>query len=444
MHVILSAFGSYGDVLPMVGLGATMRRRGHRVQVIVNPYFRAVVEDADLEMLPLGTAAEYLELTEHPDLWHPRRGLKLVLSRGTAAYMRETYAILEANYRPGETILAAHGLDLASRIFHDKHAAPLASVHFAPFAIYTLHDTPHYIGAPSVSVSPRWLKWLQFYMVDRFIVDPLIAPTINALRADHGLGPVRRVFTGWNQSPQLVLCMFPEWFGPRQPDWPPQSQLVGFPLWDPRPASGVAVPLPPECEEFLQSGAPPIVFAPGSANVQADDFFRTAVAVCERLGRRGILATKYTNQLPKSLPASVRHFTFVPFSLLLPRAAAMVHHGGIGTCAQGLACGLPQLVMPMAYDQLDNGLRLKRLGVGDIVRQATFKPGNVAPKLDALLSSPSVKEQARHWAAKCDGAASLATACDHLERLGNRGGETPAHEKSPRVASTHGLSSREL
>jgi rhamnosyltransferase subunit B len=413
MHLIVSAFGSYGDVLPMVGLGAAMRARGHRVQAIANPYFRSVVVDAGLELLPLGTAEEYLELAGHPDLWHPRRGLKLVLSRGAAAYLRKVYSILEEQYRPGETILAAHGLDLASRIFHDTRGAPMASVHFAPFAIYTLHDTPHYIGAPTVSRSPRWLKWLQFYAADRLISDPLVAPTVNALRAELGLSPVRRIFTGWNQSPQLVLAMFPDWFGAAQPDWPTQTQLAGFPLWDPRSGTG----LPDDVEEFLQAGDPPIVFAPGSANTQADHFFRTAVAVCGRLGRRGILATKYADQLPANLPPTIVHFGFVPFSLLLPRAAGLVHHGGIGTCAQGLAAGLPQVVMPMAYDQLDNGLRLVRLGVGAVVRQRSFRPRKVAAALSRLLGSPTVAERTRHWAGKCDGSASLRRACELLESL---------------------------
>ena len=163
MHLIVSAFGSYGDVLPMVGLGAAMRARGHRVQAIANPYFRSVVEDAGLELLPLGTAEEYLELAEHPDLWHPRRGLKLVLARRGGVPARSLRHRRSRNIGRGETVIAAHGLDLASRVFHDKHGAPMASVHFAPFALYTLHDTPRYIGVPSMSGWPRWLKRLQFY-----------------------------------------------------------------------------------------------------------------------------------------------------------------------------------------------------------------------------------------------------------------------------------------
>jgi UDP:flavonoid glycosyltransferase YjiC (YdhE family) len=413
MHVLLSAFGSYGDVLPMVGLGAAMRARGHRVQVLVNPYFQSIVEGAGLEMLPLGSAAEYLELMQHPDLWHPRRGLKLVLTRGAAAYLRQAYAAIESQYRAGETVLAAHGLDLASRVFHDKRGAPLATVHFAPFALMTLHDTPRYIGAPNMRGWPRWAKSAVFWMGDRVLVDPVIAPTLNALRRELGLEAVRRVYTKWNNSPQLVLGLFPEWFAREQPDWPANTKAVGFPLWDPPAASSLGA----EVNEFLDAGDPPVVFAPGSANVQAGDFFRTAVEVCERLGCRGMLMTKYPAQLPTQLPPSVRSFGFVPFGELLPRAAALVHHGGIGTCAQGLASGIPQLVMPMAYDQLDNGLRLARLGVGQVVPRNRFKAARVSATLAPLLDSPEVAKLCREFASQCNGPAALAAACDLLEQL---------------------------
>lgn len=413
MHLILSAFGSYGDVLPMIGVGATMRARGWRVQVIVNPYFHEVVERAGLEMLPLGSAQEYRELTQHPDLWHPRRGLKLVLTRGAAAYLRAAYAHVEANYRPGETVIGAHGLDLASRVFHDKHGAPLATIHFAPFALLTLHATPRYIGAPSMAWSPKWAKAAQFWAIDRWIVDPMIAPEVNALRRDLGLPPIKRIFTKWNNSPQRVIGLFPDWFAPVQPDWPPSLRLAGFPLYDCTPDAKLS----DEATDFLNAGEPPIVFAPGSANVQARDFFTTAIEACQLLGRRGLLMTKYPEQLPASLPPLVRRLGFEPFTKLLPRAGALVHHGGIGTCAQGLANGLPQVVMPMAYDQLDNGVRLARLGVGAIVRQPRFKPDRVAATLEGLLDSTAVRERCRGLAQRCNGPASLAAACDSLERL---------------------------
>ena len=240
MHLIVTAFGSYGDVLPMVGIGAAARARGHRVQAVTNPYFKQVVEDAGLELLPLGTAEEYLRLAEHPDLWHPRRGLKMVVGY-SAKYLPHVYDLVSSNYARGETVIAAHGLDLASRVLQDKCGAPVASVHFAPFALYTLHDTPRYIGVPSMAGWPRWLKRLPFYLGAKLIVDPAVAPSLNALRGKLGLPSVSRIFLGWNQSPQLVLGMFPDWWGPPQPDWPPNTKLVGFPLWDPRPATGLRI-----------------------------------------------------------------------------------------------------------------------------------------------------------------------------------------------------------
>jgi UDP:flavonoid glycosyltransferase YjiC (YdhE family) len=413
MHLIVSGLGSYGDVLPMVGLGAAMRSRGHRVQMVANPYFREVIEEAGLELLSLGTAEEYLELAHHADLWHPLRGLKLVITQGAAKYLRATYNILRAHYMPGDTVLAAHGLDLASRILHDELGAPLATVHFAPFAIMTLYDTPRYIGVPSMRWFPRWLKAAQFWAGDRWVVDPLIAPAVNALRREIDLPPVSRIYTSWNQSPDLVLGMFPDWFGAPQPDWPPQTRLVGFPLYDPRPTPKLSA----ELGEFLDGGEPPIVFAPGSANTQAAEFFQTSVEVCRRLGRRGILLTKFREQAPAHAPPFIRHFDFVPFGLVLPRAAALVHHGGIGTCAQGLAAGLPQLVMAMAFDQLDNGQRLQRLGVGSVLRVSQFRPARVAELLAGLLASPTVADRARELSGRCNGPASLAAACEHLEAL---------------------------
>jgi len=255
-----------------------------------------------------------------------------------------------------------------------------------------------------------------YWLADRLVVDRIMAPSLNALRTQQQLPPVRRIFTHWSNSPERVLAMFPDWFAAAQPDWPANLAMVGFPLWDPPDDEALSS----EVQAFLDAGEAPIVFAPGSANAQATGFFQAAADVCERLGRRGMLMTKYAEQLPPRLPGCVRQFGFVPFGRLLPRVAAMVHHGCIGTCAQGLACALPQVVVPMAYDQLDNGLRLRTLGVGEVVRQKHFTADRVAPILDRLLTSPEVRTRRQEYAARCDGRATLDAACDSLEQLQRR------------------------
>jgi UDP:flavonoid glycosyltransferase YjiC (YdhE family) len=410
---IISAIGSYGDVHPMVGLGAALAERGHRVKLITNPYFADVVEAAGLELLPIGTREQYIELSQHPDLWHPIRGSKLVLSKAAGGFLRPIYELVTEHYEPGETVLCAHALDLGSRVASEKLGAPLVSVDFAPGMIWSVYDSPRLKGALTGPGVPIWVKRLQYWASDTLFVRPLLGKTLNDLRSEIGLAPVKRVFSQWLHASTMVLGMFPDWFGPPQPDWPANVRLTGFPLWDAHPEAELSR----EVEDFLAADDAPIAFSPGSANREAHEFFATAVEACQRIGRRGILLTKYADQLPAKLPPTVRHFGFVPLSKLLTRTAALVHHGGIGTCAQGLASGVPHLVRPMAFDQFDNSRRLVRLGVAEEISVQAFRTPAVAAALDRLLSSRDIAANCRKLAQRCDGPASLTAACVALEEL---------------------------
>jgi rhamnosyltransferase subunit B len=187
-------------------------------------------------------------------------------------------------------------------------------------------------------------------------------------------------------SPFKVLAMFPEWYGPKQSDWPPQTVVTRFPLYD----ESDQVPVSEDLAAFLDGGDAPTLFTPGSANLQARRFFEVGIEACRRLGIRALFVTRYPEQLPAALPPEIRHVAYVPFSQVLPRCKALVHHGGIGTVAQGLAAGVPQLVMAMSHDQPDNGYRLTRLGVGAYVYPKAFTPGRVADRLAHLTTSAGV------------------------------------------------------
>jgi UDP:flavonoid glycosyltransferase YjiC (YdhE family) len=401
----------------MVGLGAALSARGNAVKIVTNPYFEDVVHGAGLEMVPLGSREEYIRLSQHPDLWHPIRGPKLVLTYASARMLRPLYDLLMQNYVPGETVFCAHTMDLASRTAGEKHGAPVASVLFAPGVLWTLYDSPRLKGALLGPKVPRVVKRAQFWMSDMLFVQPILGGELNRLRRELGLRPVRQIFSRWLYASDLVLGLFPDWFGPRQPDWPASTRTVGFPLWDAHESAQLSA----ELQHFLNCGPAPIAFSPGSANRGARVFFAAAVDACDRLGQRGILLTKYAEQLPAKLPPTVGHFGFVPMSKLLPRTAALVHHGGIGSCAQGLAAGVPQVVQPMSYDQFDNSRRLEQLGVAREVTVRDFNGRNVADALVKLMDSPGTLTQCRELASRCNGSASLAAACDELERLVNSG-----------------------
>ncbi len=402
--------GSHGDVHPMVGLAVAMQARGHRAVVCCNGYFRELVERNGLEYLELGTAQQYLEVTQLPDIWHPRKGSSIVLENIVNRQLRPAYDLLLERWLEEKYTLVASPLCMSARLLHETHGVPLISTQLQPVVLRSVHAPPK-LPLPMPAWAPHWWLRLMFWLVDVAAVDRIVCPPLNSFRRDLGLPPVRRVMNDWWNSPQRVIGLWPEWFAPPQPDWPPQVRLAGFPLYDER---GL-VALSPALHEFLASGTAPIAFTPGSAMRQGRAFFEAAIGACQQLGRRGLLLTRFAEHLPANLPDNVMHVPFVPFSLLLPHCAALVHHGGIGTLAQGFAAGIPQLVMPMAHDQPDNLSRLQHLNAGDGLLPQQFTAEAVAAKLQRLLTDESVLEQCRAAQQRIAATDALARACELLE-----------------------------
>ena len=413
MHVILIPIGSSGDVHPQLALGSALLRRGHRVTIVTSDYFKPLADHLGLEFVTLSTKEEYEELMMLPDLWHPRKGFELLLKVGMLGLLERLYETLAPLYRPGETVFAASSMALSARLVQEKLGAPLATVHLQPAVLRSMHEHLVLPGMPNIPRgAPHWFKRLLFYLID-LNADWLMAKELNRYRAKLDLPPVRRALNGWWNSPQLILAMFPKWFAPPPPDWPKQLLMTGFPLFD----AGEAQPVSPEAAEFFAEGEPPIVFTAGTAMRQGADFFHAAAEACRLLGRRGALLTPGREQLPQELPPGVRHFDYAPFGQILPQAAAFVNHGGIGTLSQGLAAGVPQLIMPVSFDQPDNAYRLQNLGAGLSIKRSHFRPERVAQRLEQLLQSEKIAATCRAFAEKLKGADPFTPACEALERL---------------------------
>jgi UDP:flavonoid glycosyltransferase YjiC (YdhE family) len=173
--------------------------------------------------------------------------------------------------------------------------------------------------------------------------------------------------------------------------------------------------MPSELDRFLSDGPAPIAFTPGSANIFGMKFFQAAADACKILGKRGILLTRFAEQIPTSLPPNVRHFDFAPFKELLPRCEALVHHGGIGSLSQAMSAGIPQVIMPMGFDQIDNAHRVGRLGVGDSLFPKRFDGDRLAMTLRNLMANPNTAGACKQLAEKIAQSDSLELACDVIE-----------------------------
>lgn len=407
-HAILAAVGTDGDVYPFLSLGLELRKRGLRVTLATHEHFAPHASDGGLEFRRLVSAAETEQLLAQRDFWHPLKS-GLVLARWGARLVPRQYEVLrELSASPDAFLVAGTGV-LAARVAQEQSGVPLVGVILQPWVVPSLCATPVMMGGLTLPHwAPRPLGRLYFRLIDQ-IGSCLVGTELKKLRASLGLPPIRRMFQWWF-SPELVLGLFPDWYGMPQADWPPQIRLAGFPLHDGRPTSG----LPEDLRRFLEAGKSVVAFTFGTGMRHAASLFQTALEVCRRLDWRAVLLTSFRSQLPAVLPAYARHVEYAPFQELFPLCAAVVHHGGIGTVAKALATGTPQLILPFAFDQMDNALRVKRLGAGDWLKPRQRDADRVAAALAGLVDRQSVTS-ARLVAERCRCRSGLDCAADLIE-----------------------------
>ena len=404
--ILLCTIGSAGDVNPFIGIGQDLIKRGFRVVLITSQYFEVQARSARLEFFGLGSSEDYQSIIQDPDLWSPDKGFKVFADRVVFPIMEPAYEII-TGFDPFETILVAQGQFFAAHIAHEKLGFPFITIHLSPAAFRSVHEFP----LLPVSLPPFVIRGL-FSLIDALVLDKVFAPQINRFRQRLNLPPIKKVFGGWMHSPQKNLGLFPDWFAPLQPDWPPQTQLTSFVYYDKQNGSE---DIPDKLNKFLNAGGPPIIFTPGTAMKHATQFFLDCIEACQLLGQRGILLTQHPEQLPTELPQNIRHFAYLPFSKVLPRALALVHHGGIGTTAQAIAAGIPQVIRPMAHDQPDTAVRVEKLGIGASISQKKFNAAALAERLRKVITSQAALDRCKAYAERIDPDQSLNDTCAIIE-----------------------------
>ena len=273
----------------------------------------------------------------------------------------------------------------------EKTGIPWASTMITPLGFGSAYDPPMLPGFPALSKRLRFLGPAFWKPLKRFLTWATCtwAKPWYRLRAEVGLPPAEGNPLVDGHPPLLHLALFSKRLADKQPDWPPQTVITGFPLFD------AAAGLPPELVDFLDDGPPPIVFTLGvSAAMVAGAFFQQSVAAAKLLGAGRPPILKDQRNRPPALPDGVAAFDYAPFSELFPRAAAIVHAGGIGTTGLAMRAGRPTLVVPYSHDQPDNAERLARLGVARTVFPRRYTAARAAAELRHLLDNPAYSERA--------------------------------------------------
>jgi rhamnosyltransferase subunit B len=407
---LFSTIGSLGDLHPYIAIAQTLIQRGHQAVILTPEDHRSIVETAGVEYVPIPPSLD--ELGDRDlllqRLFDVRRGPEYIMRLLVMPYLRAVYdqQLLAAD---GADLLISHPLTMTLPLVAERRQIPWVSTVLSPMSFMSCYDPP-------LIPSAAWVKQLRrlgltpYSLLFRLMKLGTLhwERPLHRFRRELGFAPTRQraLFEG-QFSPLLNLALFDPHLAPAQPDWPANTRICGSPMFDGQVQDNAVVD---DLARFLDAGEPPIVFALGSSAVWvAGDFWNQAAAAAVRLGRRAILLTGPIT--PTGLPENVRAYKYLPYSHVFPQAAAVVHQAGIGTLAQALRAGRPQLIVPVAFDQPDNAHRAQSLG---IARTLPFKKVNadrLTAELKPLLQQPDYTTQARRLAddlAATDGAARAA------------------------------------
>jgi UDP:flavonoid glycosyltransferase YjiC (YdhE family) len=416
MKIVFATFGSLGDLHPYIAVARELKRRGHGPMIATFAEYRDAVEGAGIgfaAMRPdMGRFGDKTAMMQR--LIEPRRGPELMVRELFMPHLAESYEDLERACA-GADLLVTHPLSFAGPLLAEKHGLRWVSTALSPLTMFSAVDPP-------LLPSAEWMQWVRklgaapyrlVFRVPRAIVRRWERP-LREFRARLGLPPTDAIAQLEGQfSPRLHLALFSRLLAAPQSDWPASTVVCGFPRYD---GAAPARDLPAALDEFLAAGEPPVVFALGSSAVMvAGNFWRHAIEAAGKLGCRAILLAGEAGAAGP-MPPSVRIFDYLPYSAVFPRAAAIVHSGGIGTLAQALAAGRPQLITPVAFDQPDNARRAAGLGVARTLPFGKVTAAGLEREIANVMGDESCAKRAREAAAVVCGEDGARGAADALAR----------------------------
>ncbi|MFJ5265208.1 glycosyltransferase [Streptomyces sp. NPDC088387] len=353
MRVLLSTYGSRGDVEPMTGLAVQLRALGGDVRMCAPPDFAELLDGIDVPHTPLG---------------RPIRALAKGAGQGKARLTLPdiaadlTAAAYEAVVTAGEdcaVVVATGSLPAVSgaRAAAEQLGVPFVFATFSPCYLPSAQHRPGVWPGQTVpeDVTDNRVLW----DLHARHLHGLFGETINAHRASVGLPPVADVrahgFTGrpllaadpvlgpWEKTPDLDVTQTGAWIRP-----------------DTRP-------LPAELEAFLAAGEEPVYVGFGSMPMRGaspEDVSRAVVEAVRAQGRRVLLGSGWAELALIDDLDDCFVVGEVNQQALFHRVAAVVHHGGAGTTTTAARAGAPQVLVPQVADQPYWAGRAAELGIG--------------------------------------------------------------------------------
>jgi len=384
--ILLTSFGSRGDIQPMFVLAQALQQRGHQVLTSASPNFAAWAAELKLDFCGFGQDFEaWLKQCAHLIT-----SLKpLEIPKITATLRQELLAHFKGLHQLAADYdqLLVFGAQMAGPSVAEAYAMPCCYITYCPVIYRSRYHPPmpflqyHY---------PQWTYPLLWRLND-FLFNWLALPALNPFRRELGLAPIKNL---WDHSMQAetILAASPL-LAPLPRDLAAQSQS-GFLRFQ---SQGE---LDADLLAFIQAGPPPVYIGLGSM-VDGDPLQLTQllIAAIQGAGVRALIATGWAGLTASELPPQIRLIGAVPHDVLFPLLGGVVHHGGAGTTSTAALAGVPQMALPILLDQYYWGARLSELGLGpSMIPRLQLRLENLTQALQALVSQAAYRQRAQQVA----------------------------------------------
>ncbi|PTB62710.1 glycosyltransferase family 1 protein [Trichoderma citrinoviride] len=422
LNIAMLIVGSRGDVQPFIPIAQLLSKPpyGHRVRICTHPAFKDFVESQGVEFFNIGGDPEALMsyMVRNPGLVPNRKSVRAGDIGKRRAEMWEIInrawrGCIEAGNGMGDPVRATdvenvEDLFLADAIIAnppsiahihcaEKLGIPLHMVFTMPFSPTTAF--PHPLASMNYSgADAKTANYLSFIMMELLMWQGL-GDLINKFRRQKlGLDPIS-VMWGFQLLSRLRVpftYLWPESLIPKPPDWGSHIEVVGYSFL---PLAKSYKP-PPDLTEFLEKGPKPIYIGFGSIVVEDPDAFSDLIFKAVKIaGVRAIISRGWSGVGDKCrITEDVYLIDNCPHDWLFQQVSAVVHHGGAGTTAAGIAAGRPTVIVPFFGDQPFWGQMIARSGAGpDPIPFKSLTAENLAESISVALM-PSVQEAAKRMA----------------------------------------------
>ncbi len=405
--LVIYALGTGGDIDPMIKVGEEFKSRGYKVTLLTNDYFKCRTTKAGLDFFSVGTLEQY-HRGNSVDAWQIGNDTDTFEFYQAPAF-EPAFNYVNSLKNKSETVLISLG--------EENGAAVAAIQNKIPFIKFLL--SANIFSAISPPAPQCWTitKKLPTFVI-RFLLRTFrkhnTMRKFNYPCTAEYLATRERLGCPYEYKEEssaiLQLAFFPEWYGMRPKDWPKDLQCLGFHL-----ANRADKKSRDQVDEIITRLGSPIIFTSGTGVKDVAEIFREGRKICEQLQVPGIFVGGELGKEELAGSPLCAHINYIDFEYALPKAKAIIHHGGIGTTAQAIKAGIPQLIRPIKYDQPDNANRVAKLGLGAYVLPEFFTAETVAPILSSLLNQANDNVALKKYSADVQASNAIAEACTLIE-----------------------------